>query len=121
MSVEGLGRCVMVIPTYNEAENLEWIVGRLRTAQPGVDVLVVDDNSPDGEVVASVPARGQEVLLETIGLSTTITPAVRLGVWPARVVLTFLVLHTAYVVITYRRRRRGDRAVSSSVERSGTA
>ena len=48
MSVEGLGRCVMVIPTYNEAENLEWIVGRLRAAQPGVDVLVMDDNSPDG-------------------------------------------------------------------------
>lgn len=38
----------MVIPTYNEADNLAWIVGRLRTAQPGVDVLVVDDNSPDG-------------------------------------------------------------------------
>ncbi|WP_372476681.1 polyprenol monophosphomannose synthase [Nocardioides alpinus] len=48
MSVEGLGRCVMVIPTYNESENLEWIVGRLRAAQPGVDVMVVDDNSPDG-------------------------------------------------------------------------
>jgi len=38
----------MVIPTYNEADNLEWIVGRLRKAQPGVDVMVVDDNSPDG-------------------------------------------------------------------------
>lgn len=38
----------MVIPTYNEAENLAWIVGRLRTAQPGIDVLVVDDGSPDG-------------------------------------------------------------------------
>ncbi|PKH40525.1 dolichol-phosphate mannosyltransferase [Nocardioides alpinus] len=38
----------MVIPTYNESENLEWIVGRLRAAQPGVDVMVVDDNSPDG-------------------------------------------------------------------------
>ena len=48
MSVDGLGRCVMVVPTYNESENLEWIVGRLRAAQPGVDVLVVDDNSPDG-------------------------------------------------------------------------
>lgn len=48
MSVEGLGRCVMVVPTYNEAENIEWIVGRLRAAQPGVDVLVVDDDSPDG-------------------------------------------------------------------------
>ena len=37
MSVEGLGRVVMVIPTYDEAQNLEWIVGRLRAAQPGVD------------------------------------------------------------------------------------
>jgi dolichol-phosphate mannosyltransferase len=38
----------MVVPTYNESENIEWIVGRLRAAQPGVDVLIVDDNSPDG-------------------------------------------------------------------------
>lgn len=39
---------VMVIPTYNEAENLSLIVGRLRAAVPDVDVLVVDDGSPDG-------------------------------------------------------------------------
>jgi dolichol-phosphate mannosyltransferase len=38
----------MVIPTYNESLNLAWIVGRLRAAQPGIDVMVVDDNSPDG-------------------------------------------------------------------------
>ncbi len=43
-----LGRVVMVIPTYNEVANLEWIVGRLLRAQPGVDVLIVDDESPDG-------------------------------------------------------------------------
>jgi dolichol-phosphate mannosyltransferase len=42
------GRTVMVMPTYNEADNLAWIVGRLRAAQPEVDVLVVDDSSPDG-------------------------------------------------------------------------
>ncbi len=48
MSVECLGRCVMVVPTYNESENIEWIVARLRAAQPGVDVMIVDDNSPDG-------------------------------------------------------------------------
>ncbi len=48
MSIEGLGRVVVVIPTYNEATNLAWIVDRLRRAQPGVDVLVVDDDSPDG-------------------------------------------------------------------------
>jgi dolichol-phosphate mannosyltransferase len=37
-----------VVPTYNERENLEWIVGRLRSAVPSADVLVVDDGSPDG-------------------------------------------------------------------------
>lgn len=43
-----LGRMVMVVPTYNEADNLAWIVGRLRAAVPDADVLVVDDGSPDG-------------------------------------------------------------------------
>ena len=57
-----LGRVVMVVPTYNEAANLPWVVGRLRAAEPAVDVLVVDDNSPDGtgaladELAAADPA-----------------------------------------------------------------
>ena len=41
-------RIVMVVPTYNEAANLAWIVGRVRAAVPTADVLVVDDSSPDG-------------------------------------------------------------------------
>lgn len=41
-------RIVMVVPTYNERENLAWVVVRLRSALPSVDILVVDDNSPDG-------------------------------------------------------------------------
>jgi len=41
-------RTVVMIPTYNEAENISWIVGRLRAAEPDVDVLIVDDGSPDG-------------------------------------------------------------------------
>jgi len=48
MNESSLGRVVMVVPTYNEADNLGWLVGRLRAAEPEVDVLVVDDNSPDG-------------------------------------------------------------------------
>jgi dolichol-phosphate mannosyltransferase len=48
MTESALGRVVMVVPTFNEADNLAWLMGRLRTAQPSVDVLVVDDNSPDG-------------------------------------------------------------------------
>ncbi len=46
--VPGLGRVVMVMPTYNEALNLEPLLTRLRAAEPDVDVLVVDDGSPDG-------------------------------------------------------------------------
>ena len=38
----------MVIPTYNEAENVRLIIDRLRRAVPAVDILIADDNSPDG-------------------------------------------------------------------------
>ena len=41
-------RALVVVPTYNEAENLERIVQRVRAAVPAADVLVVDDGSPDG-------------------------------------------------------------------------
>jgi len=39
---------VVIMPTYNERENLETIAGRLRAAVPDADLLIVDDNSPDG-------------------------------------------------------------------------
>lgn len=42
------GPMVMIIPTFNEAENLSWILERLRRAVPECDVMVVDDASPDG-------------------------------------------------------------------------
>ncbi len=41
-------RVAVIIPTYNERENLEAIVGRVRGSVPDADLLVVDDNSPDG-------------------------------------------------------------------------
>jgi dolichol-phosphate mannosyltransferase len=42
------GGVLVVIPTYNEIENLEAIVERVHAAAPGAGVLVVDDASPDG-------------------------------------------------------------------------
>ena len=48
MSVADLGRVLVVVPTYNEAENLEPLLGRLRASVPEADALVVDDGSPDG-------------------------------------------------------------------------
>jgi dolichol-phosphate mannosyltransferase len=41
-------RTLVIIPTYNELENLPLILGRVHKARPDVDVLVVDDGSPDG-------------------------------------------------------------------------
>jgi len=41
-------RVLVVVPTYNEIENLEAIVERLHAAVPEASVLVVDDASPDG-------------------------------------------------------------------------
>jgi len=43
-----LGKVVIVVPTYNEAENIRWIVERTLEANSDFDVLVVDDSSPDG-------------------------------------------------------------------------
>lgn len=43
-----LGRIAVIIPTYNERANIEQTAGRIRRAVPDADLLVVDDNSPDG-------------------------------------------------------------------------
>ncbi|ONI86644.1 dolichol-phosphate mannosyltransferase [Saccharothrix sp. ALI-22-I] len=43
-----LGPVLVVIPTYNERDNIGKIVKRLHTALPKVHALVVDDGSPDG-------------------------------------------------------------------------
>ena len=59
MSTQGKGRAkkaaeppshrtLVIIPTYNELENLPLIVGRVHKAQPEVHILIVDDSSPDG-------------------------------------------------------------------------
>jgi dolichol-phosphate mannosyltransferase len=41
-------RVVVVLPTYQEAENVGALLARVRSCVPDADILVVDDNSPDG-------------------------------------------------------------------------
>lgn len=43
-----LGAILVIVPTYNEAESLPPIVDRIRASVPEADILVADDNSPDG-------------------------------------------------------------------------
>ncbi|MCU0300380.1 MAG: polyprenol monophosphomannose synthase [Candidatus Nanopelagicales bacterium] len=43
-----LGPILVIIPTYDERENVARITGRVRAAVPEAHVLIADDNSPDG-------------------------------------------------------------------------
>ncbi|MDD5539230.1 MAG: glycosyltransferase, partial [Candidatus Marinimicrobia bacterium] len=49
-------KSLVIIPTYNEKENITTIIERLRALPIIVDILIVDDNSPDGtaEVVRNL-------------------------------------------------------------------
>jgi len=57
-----MSKTLVVVPTYNERENLPPLTQRLMALSPKVDILVVDDNSPDGtgkiadELAAKNPA-----------------------------------------------------------------
>ena len=42
------GRALVILPTYNERETIARVVAGVLAADPDADVLVVDDNSPDG-------------------------------------------------------------------------
>jgi dolichol-phosphate mannosyltransferase len=43
-----MGKYLIVLPTYNEAQNLSGVISDLRALKTSIDILVVDDNSPDG-------------------------------------------------------------------------
>jgi len=53
-------RTLVVLPTYEEATNIREAIIRLRAALPEADVLVVDDNSPDGTADVA-KAAGEEL------------------------------------------------------------
>ena len=62
-SFADLGRIVVIIPTFNERENLAPIIGRVRSSVPEADILVADDNSPDGtgEIADELAAQDEHV------------------------------------------------------------
>jgi dolichol-phosphate mannosyltransferase len=52
---------LVIIPTYNERENLPLVVARVLESEPEVDILVVDDASPDGTgAIASALSSGHD-------------------------------------------------------------
>ena len=56
-------RTLVVIPTYDEADNIGEAIARVRAAAPEASVLVVDDNSPDGTAgVVEALAAGDDAI-----------------------------------------------------------
>ncbi|MEJ5287564.1 MAG: Dolichol-phosphate mannosyltransferase [Candidatus Kapaibacterium sp.] len=41
-------KAIIVIPTYNESENIEKLIKKIFSIAPEINILIVDDNSPDG-------------------------------------------------------------------------
>ena len=52
-------RTLVVTPTYDEAENIAEALRRVRAAAPRADILVVDDNSPDGTAALAQAVAGE--------------------------------------------------------------
>jgi dolichol-phosphate mannosyltransferase len=69
-------QAVIVIPTYNESENIERLVRQIMDMRLGVSLLIVDDNSPDGtgEIVDRLSGEFEQVHVEhregKLGLGT---------------------------------------------------
>ena len=83
-----VGQVAVIIPTFNEAENLEEIVGRVRAAVPAADILVADDNSPDGtgeiadKLAADDEPRARSAPASKAGTWCRLSSRVRLGAGP---------------------------------------
>jgi dolichol-phosphate mannosyltransferase len=74
-------RPLVVIPTYNESENIERILRRIRESLPEAGVLVVDDGSPDGtaDIVKAVGVDLPDVHLLTRAEKSGLGSAYRAG------------------------------------------
>ena len=62
----GIGRVLVVIPTYNEADNVRMITERVRQAVPEADILVADDSSPDGTGAIADRMAAQEPRIQVL-------------------------------------------------------
>ena len=63
-------KALIIIPTYNEKENIHEIIPAVLKQDKSIDVLIIDDNSPDGtaEIVQSMMKSNQRIhLLQRAG------------------------------------------------------
>lgn len=79
-------RALVVTPTYNEAENIEAFITQVLSRAPGLEILIVDDNSPDGtgDLVARLSGQNSRIHLlrrpRKMGLGTAYVDGFRYAI-----------------------------------------
>jgi apolipoprotein N-acyltransferase len=91
----------------------QFAISRLRALETGRYVVVAATNgvsgiiAPDGSVLDRAGVRTRAVLVDRVGLSTDLTPAVRIGPWLGRFCVFVAALGVALGLVDYRRSRTG--------------
>jgi apolipoprotein N-acyltransferase len=89
----------------------QFAITRLRAIETGRWLVVASTNgrtgviAPDGTIVASADKRTTAVLVERVGLSDGLTPAMRMGVWPSRLFTLLTLVALVAGTVAYRRER----------------
>ena len=86
-------KSVLIIPTFNEAANIERFLTQVRTDAPNTEILVVDDNSPDGT------AKIAESVAQRLGSIKVINRTSRRGYAPASRDAMLAAIESGYEVI----------------------
>lgn len=96
---------------YTRQVDQQFAITRMRALEEGRWLVVASTNglsgviAPDGTVVQTLPRRTSGILEATVGLSGSLTPAVRLGAWPSRGIAALALVGLAWGAVTYRRGR----------------
>jgi apolipoprotein N-acyltransferase len=99
----------------------QFAITRLRAIETGRWLAVASTNgvsgvvAPDGSVVASADPRTKAALVETVGLDTAITPAVRIGPWSGRACIALAMLGLLLALFPYRRNLTREQAEDATV------
>ena len=98
--------------THTSQPGQQFEITRVRALETGRSIPVASPNglsgviAPDGSVIAVAERKAQQVLVEEVPLSTTLTPAVRMGAWPGRLLLSLSLAGVIAGLLLRRRDRR---------------
>ena len=99
----------------------QFAISRVRAVETGRVVVVAATNgvsgiiAPDGRVLSRADIRTQKVMVEQVGLTTSIPPAVRLGPWWGRGSVAVTVLGLVLGLVPYRRKRQQRESTAAAV------